>query len=220
MLTSFVNSPLQRKSFKPWTPDSQGRWLPCVEKNVPGPPPALLCSPWAASAAVDVVTAGHHSVVCAATAGCRHLYTSHIMYNCTLQNHVFAEPKWLLHKHNGAYDINSQCKKCCRYFSIEDIYVCIVSCHVSLTVKFLKSTLHHSYWTAVRTTMTQTIMLRMMQTTSTRPLSTSCSTPALVSCEHATCDATLPYWLPFFVNSSQIRNFVTILKANLNLLCW
>ena len=31
------------KIFKPWTPDSEGRWLPCVEKNVPGPHPALIC---------------------------------------------------------------------------------------------------------------------------------------------------------------------------------
>ena len=144
------------------------------------------------------------------------------MYDCTLKKHVFVEPKWLLHKYNGAYDIIStvNVRSVADIFLSRIFYVCIVSCHVSLTVKFLKSTLHHSYWTAVRTTMTQTIMLRMMQTTSTRPLSTSCSTPALVSCEHATCAATLPYWLPFFVNSSQIRNFVTILKANLNLLCW
>ena len=51
-------------------------------------------------------------------------------YNVQLytSKHVFAQPKWLLHKHNGAYDINSQCKKCCRYFSIEDIYVCLLSC--------------------------------------------------------------------------------------------
>ena len=33
---------LQRKSFIPWTPDSEGRWLPCVEKNVWEPPPALM----------------------------------------------------------------------------------------------------------------------------------------------------------------------------------
>ena len=181
----------------------------------------LLCSPWAASVAVDVVTAGHQCH-CVVPPTALHAAAGISTYNVQLytSKHVFAQPKLLLHKHNGAYDINSQCKKCCRYFSIEDIYVCIASYHVSLTVKFLKSTLHHSYWTAVRTTMTQTIMLRMMQTTSTRPLSTSCSTPALVSCEHATCAATLPYWLPFFVNSSQIRNFVTILKANLNLLFW
>ena len=33
---------LQSKSFKPWTPDSEGSWLPCVEKNVRGPHPALV----------------------------------------------------------------------------------------------------------------------------------------------------------------------------------